>query len=384
MDTLLKLLKDKKVADSYQFYKSCDYKLYFAETSFHALENIISQYQFDETQRIQKVYSDAFNTGVGKYIAHDNDIDFFGDKINVTALMDKLTMEIMGLLHNFFDTYAQWLNTALFGENALPIKRATLVNLVKELPSYPEYSSTFISKISTLPTDDTYLYIADFNNTLKHRYQIYVQNKFDIFSVKGEVCIPQFKKDGRIHLKEKALSVLQNSLQFCKDLLSESRSFIEQYYANNECNYVAHRIYNPKTYMIFKNENDCNSFRSPMNHYYFIEVDPKCILDKYQIMLFCERNDDTDEQQRSIECYNSPYSLIVLKEIGTDNKIGVLKPDDADTYALNDEHELIYRQYTSITSDYEFEMVMSICSKDTFHYFPFLSKATIICLKEEE
>lgn len=383
MDTLLKLLKDKKVADSYQFYKSCEYKLYFAETSFHALENIINQYQFDETQKIQKVYSDAFNTGVGKYIAHDNDVDFFGNKINVTALMDKLTMEIMGLLHNFFDTYAQWLNTALLGENALPIKRATLVNLVKELPSYPEYSSPFISKISTLPTDDTYLYIADFNNILKHRYQIYVQNQFDIFSVKGEVCIPQFRKDGRIHLKEKALSVLQNSLLFCKDLLSDSRIFIEQYYTNNECNYVAHRIYNPKTFIAFKNESDYRAYRSPRSHYYYIEVDPNNVPDKFQIMLFSESNAEGEEQNTSVECYNSPYSLIVLREHGTYNMIGILKPDDTDVYALNDEHELIYRQYTSVTSDYEHEMSISICSNDSFHYYPFLTKSTIIILNEE-
>ena len=40
--SLYKLLKDKKVADSYQFYTSCEYKLYFAETSFQALQNIIT------------------------------------------------------------------------------------------------------------------------------------------------------------------------------------------------------------------------------------------------------------------------------------------------------------------------------------------------------
>lgn len=53
--------------------------------------------------------------------------------MNVTSVMDKLTMEIMGLLHNFFDTYAQWLNSSLLGEEALPIKRATLVNISQKL-----------------------------------------------------------------------------------------------------------------------------------------------------------------------------------------------------------------------------------------------------------
>ena len=37
-DSLYKLLKDKKVADSYQFYTSCEYKLYFADSSLCMLK----------------------------------------------------------------------------------------------------------------------------------------------------------------------------------------------------------------------------------------------------------------------------------------------------------------------------------------------------------
>lgn len=164
-DLLYKLLKDKKVADSYQFYTSCKYKLYFAETSFQALQNLIKKYQQTETERVNKVFFDAASTGVGKYIAHDDNVDFFGVQMNVTSAMDKLTMEIMGLLHNFFDTYAQWLNSALLGEEALPIKRATLVNIAQKLTTYPEYAGTFVTTLSATPNDAQYLYIADFNNT---------------------------------------------------------------------------------------------------------------------------------------------------------------------------------------------------------------------------
>lgn len=173
-DAFYKLLKDKKVADSYQFYTSCSYKLYFAETSFQALKNIIDKYQTEETARVQKVFSDARQTGIGKYLAHKDTVDYLGIEMNVTSVMDKLTMEIMGLLHNFFDTFAQWLNSSLLGEEALPIKKATLVNIADKIQDYHEYSGSFVNMLIGLPSDSQYLYIADFNNTLKHRYQIYI------------------------------------------------------------------------------------------------------------------------------------------------------------------------------------------------------------------
>lgn len=35
---LMKLLKDKKVADAYQYFEACSYKLYLADLSYSALE----------------------------------------------------------------------------------------------------------------------------------------------------------------------------------------------------------------------------------------------------------------------------------------------------------------------------------------------------------
>jgi len=381
--SLYKLLKDKKVADSYQFYTSCEYKLYFAETSFQALQNIISKYQQTETERVNKVFSDAIMTGVGKYIAQDNSVDYLGVQMDVTSVMDKLTMEIMGLLHNFFDTYAQWLNSSLLGEEALPIKRTTLVNISQKLVSYPEYAGAFVTKLSAIPNEDQYLYIADFNNTLKHRYQIYIKNRFDILAATGDVSIPPFTKDGRLHIKEDALDVLKKSLDYCKSLLEDSRTFIEQYYSTNDNNYVSHRVYNPKTYLVFESEEDYKAMRSPKNHYYYIEVDPANIPDKIQVMLSCDRMDKTDEEEKSLDCYNSPYQIIMLREFGSDKIVGLLKPDDAETYKLSDEHEIKYRQYSSVTTGYEHEMFMAICGDEKFNYYPYLSDSTIVVLKDK-
>ena len=382
-DSLYKLLKDKKVADSYQYYTSCEYKLYFAESSFQALQNIVNKYQQTETQRVNKVFSDAVTIGVGKYIAHDDNVDYLGVQMNVTSVMDKLTMEIMSLLHAFFDNYAQWLNSSLLGEDALLIQRATLATVSQKLSSYPEYEGAFVTKLSLIPNEDQYLYIADFNNTLKHRYQIYVNNRFDMFSATGDVIIPTFTKDGRIHLKEDALNILKKSLDYCNSLLEDSRVFVEQYYLKNDNNYVSHRVYNPKTYLLFESKEDYKAMCNPKNHYYFIEVDSTNVPDKFQIMLCCDRMDRMDEDEKSLDCYNSPYQIIMLRELGSDKIIGILKPDDSEIYSLNDEHELKYRQYSSEMTGYEHEMYSAMLGDSRFNYYPFLSDSEIVVINEK-
>lgn len=253
----------------------------------------------------------------------------------------------------------------------LYIKRATLVNVTQKIQGYHEYAGTFVNMLDGLPSDSQYLYIADFNNTLKHRYQIYVNNRFDIFSVTGNVSIPAFTKDGRIHVKEGAIDVLKRSLDFCKQLLSESRDFVEQYYLLNDCNYVTHRIYNPKTFLLFKSEEAYRTMRSPISHYYFIEVDPANILNEYHVMLCCDRMNSLEE--KSIECFNSDYPIIMLRKQGTNEVIGIMKPLDSDVFKLNDEHELQYRKYAAVLSDYENEMFIAKHGDDKFLYRPYLS-----------
>lgn len=115
-------------------------------------------------------------------------------------------MEALGLLHNFFDTFSQWLNFSLLGEKALPIRSVSMEKIAQQLPKYPEYASDFVSSVTHIPESSSYQYIADFNNTLKHRRQIYVNNRFDVFSVSGTVSIPSFIKDTRVHTDENILT----------------------------------------------------------------------------------------------------------------------------------------------------------------------------------
>ncbi len=103
----LKFLKDKKIADSYQYYEACSYKLYLAQLSLSALNNVVTDYQNKETAVTEKFYRDAAMKGKGTCSEHINSVNYLGVEASPTVIMDKLTMEIMSLLHNFFDTFAQ-------------------------------------------------------------------------------------------------------------------------------------------------------------------------------------------------------------------------------------------------------------------------------------
>ncbi|MEY8431370.1 hypothetical protein AALC75_12735 [Lachnospiraceae bacterium 48-42] len=373
----LKLLKDKKVADAYQYYDSSRYKLALARISYDALEKIINDFFEMGKESIQKVFNDAIETGEGEYRAHSEYVNFCGIELGVSTAINKLTMEILSLLHNFFDIYAQWINACMLGENALDLSRVSLRNVQREIKKYTEYSNQFIADFCDIINQPEYLYVSDFNNILKHRSQIYIKNSINLFTTEGSVAIPDFEKDGRTHSESEALDIIKSALEFCERQLNNSRQFVENYYLTADCQYVSHRIYNPKTYLLFECAEDLKNNKPPLNHYYYIEVDSSNILDEYQIMLSRDTMEKPNIDEKRIDIYNSPYPIVMLREKSINNIVGVMKPTDNETYKTGDSHSLCYRKYKVIVADFEREMFEAICKGD-FYYMPALSDATVL------
>ena len=64
---LLKLLKEKKVADAFQYYEACSYKLYLAQVSCEALDKVINDFEANGANAVKQVFQDALRTGTGSY-----------------------------------------------------------------------------------------------------------------------------------------------------------------------------------------------------------------------------------------------------------------------------------------------------------------------------
>ena len=376
----LKLLKDKKVADAFQYYEACIYKLYLAQISCEALDKVIDDFETSGANAVKQVFQDALRTGTGSYKSMRETVDFCGIEIPISTATTKLTMEVMSLLHNFFDVFAQWINSSLFAEKALPIGKVSLTRVIQELGNYPEYKGQFITDLIDVPNKDTYKYIADFNNILKHRSQIHVSNKINMFTAEGSVAIPDFSKDGRPHPQQEVIDAIHTGFNFCEKLLTDSALFIETFYAGNDNNYTEHRFYNPKQFLMFESQDDYANMRNPKNHYAYIEVDTATISSEYDIMVAL---DSTDKEDGQVDLYNSPYSIIMLRERGTSNIIGILKPDDNESFKAKDEHPIEYRKYLPTTVEYEIEMFKAVCEGE-YKFYPLLGEYEIYILTDEE
>lgn len=358
----LKLLKDKKLLNAYKFYISCMYKLYCAEISYKAAEEIVQKMKNENKQNLQKSYRKRIKKKIIKVRPQNHIVNYCGFTIDSTTMLNKLTMEIMSLMHSFFDVYAQWTNAVLLGERALGVGQVSLKRLEKELKQYPEYKDNYRVKLKDIINDSKYKYIEDFNNTLKHRYQIYVKNQFDILQQKEKIYISKFKKGNNIHEQEELIELLGEHLEFCKEILNDSYNSVKEYYTNNECRYVSHRIYNPKTFMLYESKQSTY----PKNHYYYIVERPENILNQYQIML-CH------DDGKNIDYYNSVYKRIIIKDSEEKEIIGMIERVD---HELTMEDEAEYVKY-KLMENYEQEKYKEICGNGKFSYYPLLSDAII-------
>ncbi len=361
---LKELLINKKVADAYQYYQAAYYKLYLADITIAALENIVNDFRSSGEDAVKYHLNEAFKEGSG-YIK--DTIDYFGVEIPIADATTKLTMESISLLHSFFDIFAQWINAALLGEKALPMDSMSLDKLLKKLPEYSEYSSSFLDEVIDISNQEEYLFISDFNNTIKHRTQLYTKNSIDILNAKAGVYTPKFSKKNNSYEPKEVVDVLKKGLEFCQRKLDNSVIFIEEYYSKNDCKYVGSRYYNPRPYLQFKTKEDYEKFRNVDLSYLFIEESPDNLKDEYQIMRYTIEGSNK-------ELYNSCYKHIVLKY---ENKIwGVLCAKDQ----YDNESAIAYRKYLPKTEDYANELIDIYRLKEG--YISLLPDAEIIILNE--
>ena len=365
-----KLLKEKKLFDSLQFYNTCIYQLDSADISFNAMSNLFTEFTNQYNEQRYGMFNKLAEEKIASWKIPDNTVDFFGIAISRSYAINKLTGEIMSLLHNFFDVFSQWINSVLFGESALLIKKVCLKSIISMMSNFPEYSGSFISKFKLLDTNDDHNYIADYNNVSKHRYKLDSELTYDIFNGTSKATLPVFQKDNQPYNNMDLLNTLRVKIDFCKGLLSDSKQFVENYYKTAENLYVKNRIYNPATFMKYNREEDYKNNKVDY-HMYFIEVDPMNISAEYQIMLI---HDDGNE----ISAYNSLYTEIALVDINNKySMVGMLTPKDSDIFTFNDAHNLRYRTYVSNTEDY-LPMLYKSMWKIEFNYYPMLSELQII------
>lgn len=368
------LLKRKKLLDSLQYYYTCEFQLESAEISYKALIKILDDFTISNEKEREKMLDKLSKEKKATIKSNLESLQFFGQSISIPMAIDKLTDEIMSLLHNFCDVFAQWINSVLFGELAIPICSVSLARVIKKTTEFPEYSGDFIEKLKELTKEEFYKYISDYNNTSKHRYHIGTEISYNILNGDSSSMISEFEKEIS-HPNKNLTETLRKGIELYNNILKKSRSFIEEYYEREDNNYITHRIYNPSTLLQFQNQEDFNNGKVYM-HMYYIDVDPDNILPEYHIMLI---HDDNEK----ISSYNSVYNVVALRDKKREGAsfIGCLVPEDSDSYKLSDYHYLRYRKYITKQQDY-IELYKEMNNRE-FKIYPLLSYQNILILPRE-
>jgi hypothetical protein len=373
----ISLLKSKKVVDAFQFYTTCRFKIDSSSISYSALQRLVNEYLSNSQQERDEMFSEAISKGKASICTKSDDVDFLGVSVPRCLVIDKLTIEIFSLLHSFFDTFAQWLNAVLFAEDSLPLKEVSSYSVVRKFDSFDEYQAPFITNCKSVTDKPEYCYISDINNVMKHRYQIFTKSKFDLFEGTGNVSLPKFQKDHNTYTDKDLLQIISSCIDFCKTLLDDSYNYVVNFYKSNDNKHIEHRIYNPKTFMLFESHEDYSKLKNVKNSIHYIEVDSTNILSEYQIMLYRD-----DKEGETISLYNSSYSIIALRDSSSEDYVGIMKPSDQISITFDDGRILEYRKYSVSTHNYEFELFNEMVNQN-FEYYPYLSDCKILIANEE-
>lgn len=374
----IKLLADRKLLDSVQFIHSTEFKLYSARLSIDALKRLFDeQTEKNEAER-NALFEDAIKNGRGTIRATRDDVDFFGEEIGRSIVIDKLVVEIFSVLHSFFDNFAQVINAMLYADNGIQnLGRVDYQKVIKKLPKFSEYIGAEISELSDAVAKDEYIYISDFNNIVKHRHQIFVKGKFNLFNGDSSLETSKFHKDSNFHESKEAIKMIEDCYQFSYKLFYDFMDYAETYYATTENKYVASRIYNPKTELIFDNMDDYRAMKNPKNSIHYVELDSLNLLTEYRVLLK-NPNDDIER----FETFNSIYDFIAVRDKVTKKNVAYLVPDDNESFDMKDGRLIQYRKYRLETVDFQFEIGKKTLDSN-FRVLPALSDTTVHVLKNE-
>lgn len=368
----IKLLADKKLLDSVQFIHSTEFKLYSSKLSIDALKRLFNdQIELNAAER-NAMLEKAIETGQAELRSKKDDINYFGESIGRSIIIDKLVIEIFSVLHSFFDNMAQVINAILFAENGIELLgKVSYPAIVRKMPNFPEYNGSVIDSVLNAMTKDEYIYISDFNNIVKHRHQIFVHGKFNLFNGESTLVTEKFHKDDNFHDTTEALIIIDECYDFCNDLFYSFIDYCEMYYTTNENNYIDGRLYNPKTELSFETKEDAMAMKNVKKSIHYIELDSLNLKPEYKVLLV-KPNDDIER----FEIYNSTYDFIAVRDKVTKKNLAYLMPVDDDEYKMDDGRLVTYRKYNLETVNFEFEIAKKT-AEPNIKVYPLLSDVDI-------
>jgi len=332
---LADLLKEKRIIDALQFFSSCQFKIEMMDANKALLEQILADFWNEGEQSQKRISQELIERGTSLILSEDDSIELLGVRYSRGFILNKSLIEMYGTLHSFFDIYAQWLNRMLLADEAIPIERVSISSVNRMLQTKNHFKTQypdFLELIDKITSSADYQYIADMNNTLKHRQVLISKAKFDLFSGDFSGSLPPFEKDGRTYTRTEIIDQLQSHVGYCKNLINDSCIFAELFYMTSNSLNTENRFHNPNIQIIRKAD---KSIHSIMPY-----IEDSVLRGEYHFLL-CYFVEETE----TVQIFNCPYEMIAVFKPATQICIGLLIPSDTDIYSLDDGRVVHYRKY---------------------------------------
>lgn len=158
-----------------------------------------------------------------KSLIPDGTIQICEERIEFNSLIYVYTSVFFQECRNFFDYIAQII-VPFFANDGKQYKNISFSTVATMNFGEQESVSAYVKKISE---SSKYTYLCDYNNTIKHNYNLGIKLIMDTSDYTIHAKIPKFEKRGKKYLSEDLESIMIEMYAFVKSLFVELSDLLQ-------------------------------------------------------------------------------------------------------------------------------------------------------------
>lgn len=210
-----KELAEQKVYDAWQYVNSLQEMLTYMDMSCVLVEKVYARRKEQLHSKEQEIFCEAAKNGsaeITEDALHCTDLNIAGITIDDRLFLQKTTMEFFHYARTSIDILFQIINAALLGDQSLEVDDKYLLKKVNDTLEKNDNFKNLKSLLDANKKDDTFKYIQDFDNYIKHikTVLITVKNSFMIGN-QDEFTIRAFVNGQSSYSEKDAVTIVRDS-----------------------------------------------------------------------------------------------------------------------------------------------------------------------------
>lgn len=187
---------------------------------------LITECLKNKTTTIEKILSGNIDTPEyeRKSFVPDGTIQIGEERIEFNTLIYVYTTGFFQECRNFFDYIAQVI-VPLFAIDEKKYNNISFSTTVVNMDfGKQDDISKYVKKISE---SNEYRYLCDYNNTVKHNYNLGITGKLDLSDYTVHVKVPKFERKGKKYSSEDLENIMKKMYEFINSLFIEFSDLVQ-------------------------------------------------------------------------------------------------------------------------------------------------------------